>query len=243
MDLMNAINVRHSRRAYDGKSLPLETAIILHDLATEYSRIPGVDIRFVPNNGNAFNGITKSYGIFTGVNNYFFLVRNKDNPKSAIKLGYYGELLVLRCTELGLNTCWVGISYAPRDIAPFINENQVVECAITVGHSPRRRSFQEHLLQVLYHSRPTRVTDLYESEVAPPPDWFLSGMAAVAKAPSLYNRHSPRFIYHKDGTVSAQAKNTLEDKNIALDLGIAKLHFEIGSGKKFITDNQMSSLK
>jgi hypothetical protein len=239
MDLMNAINIRHSRRAYDGKSLPLETAIKLHDFAAEYSKVPGVDIRFVPNNGNAFNGITKSYGFFTGVNNYFFLVRNKDNPKSSVKLGYYGELLVLRCTELGLDTCWVGVSYAARELAQYIEDDQVVECAITVGNSPKRQTFQEHLLHVLFPPR----SNLYESEVDNPPDWFLSGMAAVAKAPSLYNRHSPHFIYHKDGTVSVSSKPLESESLNGIDLGIARLHFEIGSGKKFQNDTQKSTLK
>jgi nitroreductase len=243
MDYMNAINARHSRRAYDGKSLPLETAIILHDLAAEYSKTPGVDIRFVPNNGKAFNGITKSYGVFTGVNNYFFLVRNKDNPKSAVKLGYYGELLILRCTEMGLNTCWVGGAFSKRDLLPFVDENQVIECAITVGHSPKRRTLQENLIHFVFYPRTKRVTDMYESEVPNPPDWFLSGMAAAAKAPSTYNRQPAFFIYHKDGTVSAQAKNVENDTKVGVDLGVAKLHFEIGSGKKFVTDNKVSALK
>jgi nitroreductase len=242
MDLMNAINVRHSRRTYDGKSLPLETAIILHDLAKEYSKVPGVDIRFVPNNGDVFNGITKSYGVFTNVNNYFFLVRNKDNPKSSVKLGYYGELLVLRCTEMGLNTCWVG-TFASRELAPFIDENQVVECAITVGHSPKRHSLQELLIHLVFHPRTKRVTDMYVSEVDNPPDWFIAGMAAVAKAPSTFNRQPARFIYHKDDTVSVSVKDIDSDTKLGIDLGIAKLHFEIGSGKKFVTDNQVSTLK
>jgi nitroreductase len=233
MDLLSAINVRHSRRAYDGKSLPLETAVKLHDLAAEYSKIPGVDIRFVTNNGTAFNGLTKSYGVFTGVNDYFLLVRNKDNPKSNIKLGYYGELLVLRCTQLGLNTCWAAGTFNVKDISTELDEDEVVQCAIVVGNSPKRRTLQENLIHFVYHPRSKRIADMYTSEASFTPDWFVRGMAAVQKAPSEFNRQPAHFIYRKDGTVSAEVKDIETKPEMGVDLGIAKLHFEIGSGRKF----------
>jgi nitroreductase len=237
MDLQSAINLRHSRRSYDGKGLPLDTAVKLHDMAAEYSRIPGVDIRLVTNNGLAFNGFTKSYGIFSGVNDYFLLIRNKDNPKSAIKLGYYGEMIVLRCTQLGLDTCWVGGAFSRRDLNIVLDDGQVVEAAITVGHSPRRHSFQENLLRIVFHPRTKRVADMYTSEANFTPNWFVLGMAAVQKAPSTYNRQPAHFIYRNDGTVSAEVKDIETAPYMGLDLGIAKLHFEIGSGKKFGTDS------
>lgn len=33
---------------------------------------------------------------------------NKDDQEKA---GYYGEKIVLKCQELGLNTCWVAITH------------------------------------------------------------------------------------------------------------------------------------
>jgi nitroreductase len=240
MDLMNAVNVRHSRRAYDGKGLALEDAVKLHDLVAEYSKVPGVDIRFITNNGVAFNGLTKSYGIFKGVNDYFLLIRNKDNPKSSVKLGYYGELLVLRCTEMGLNTCWVGGTYSAKDFNVTLEPDQIVSCAITVGHSPKHRTIHENLINIVYHPRTKKVTDMFTSEAGNVPDWFLSGMAAVQRAPSEYNRQPAHFIYHKDGTVSVQTKDIEESDTLGIDLGIAKLHFEIGSGRKFSSETKIT---
>ncbi|MDR0904059.1 MAG: hypothetical protein LBM59_05445 [Ruminococcus sp.] len=241
MDIKSAINVRHSRRAYDGKGLALEDAVKLHDLVAEYSKVPGVDIRFITNNGDAFNGITKSYGVFTGVNDYFLLIRNEDNPKSSIKLGYYGELLILRCTEMGLNTCWVGGTYSEKDFVVSLGENQVVECAITVGHSPKRHTISESLIHMVYHPRTKKVSEMYTSEAESVPDWFLSGMAAVQRAPSQYNRQPAHFVYHKDGTVSVQTGDIENVYLLGIDIGIAKLHFEIGSGRKFSSDTKVSS--
>jgi nitroreductase len=233
MDLLEAINERHSRRTYDGKSLPLEVAVKLHDIAAEYSKIPGVDIRFINNNGTAFNGLTKSYGIFRGVNDYFLLVRRKDNIKSNIKLGYYGEMLVLRSTQLGFNTCWVGVTFDKKDCPIRLEEDEIVECAITVGKSPKYRSFQENLIHFVYHPRTKNVSEMFTSEADVTPDWFLRGMSAVQRAPSALNRQPAHFYYHRDGTVSADVKEIEEQPHNGLDLGIAKLHFEIGSGRKF----------
>ena len=48
------------------------------------------------------------YGKFTGVANYIAIVGKKQEQEKA---GYYGEKLVLKCQELGLNTCWVAMTH------------------------------------------------------------------------------------------------------------------------------------
>ena len=60
------------------------------------------------------------------------------------------------------------------------------------------------------------------------PDWFITGMNAVQKAPSAINRQPVMFSY-KDGTVTATVDDITKE-GFAFDLGIAKLHFEIGAG-------------
>jgi len=42
------------------------------------------------------------YGKFENVKNYIAIVGNKNDQEKA---GYYGEKIVLKCPELGLNTC------------------------------------------------------------------------------------------------------------------------------------------
>ena len=60
------------------------------------------------------------------------------------------------------------------------------------------------------------------------PDWFITGMEAVQKAPSAINRQPVLFTY-KDEIVTA-AIDDITKEGFAFDLGIAKLHFEIGAG-------------
>ena len=50
------------------------------------------------------------YGKFTNVHNYIAIVAPKGNNGSELA-GYYGERVVLHAQTLGLNTCWVGLTF------------------------------------------------------------------------------------------------------------------------------------
>ena len=58
------------------------------------------------------------------------------------------------------------------------------------------------------------------------PDWFQSGINAVVRAPSAMNRQAYRFTY-SNGTVTVQQTEHTTYSDV--DLGIAKLQFEIGA--------------
>ena len=58
------------------------------------------------------------------------------------------------------------------------------------------------------------------------PDWFKKAMEAVMLAPTAINQQ--KFVFYLDGN-NVEAK-TLLGFYAKIDLGIAKLHFEIGAG-------------
>ena len=53
------------------------------------------------------------YGKFSGVTNYIAMI-GKKGPTLEETCGYYGERLVLKAQQLGLNTCWVAMTYSTR---------------------------------------------------------------------------------------------------------------------------------
>lgn len=65
------------------------------------------------------------------------------------------------------------------------------------------------------------------------PDWFKSGVEAAMKAPSAMNRQPITFSYNPaDDTAAAHIDQSAEDEHHAFnDMGIAKLHFQIGAGQ------------
>lgn len=236
MTLIEAIEYRRSRRKYLPTPIDRAASAELQGLIEKYNKIDGVDMRLVLNNGAAFSGIRKSYGMFAGVQNYIGLIdriADPENPskycasENLEKMGYYGELVVLRAVMLGLGTCWVGGSFE-RKSCPFdLPDGKAVACAITIGHVPDELSAREKLIRKITHRKTKTVEEMYEADI-PVPGWFLDGMRAVQKAPSAVNRQ-PVFFSYKNGAVTAAVKNPT-DIGSAFDLGIAKLHFEIGAG-------------
>jgi nitroreductase len=231
MDDLTAVSKRHSRRAFTSEPISLDLACKLHDFIEEINKEASANIRLITNNGDALNAVLKTYGYFAGVNNYFVIISKKENRQSQIMSGYYGEKVVLFCTKEGLSTCWVGALFDKNSCPVSLADDEEILAVIPVGYSPPRTTIQENLIRVMIAPYKKKVSELFESEGGRPiPEWFGRGVAAVAKAPSAYNRQPVKFIYRKDGTVSAMI--TYDDKVSGIDLGIAKLHFEIGSGRK-----------
>lgn len=61
------------------------------------------------------------------------------------------------------------------------------------------------------------------------PDWFRRGVEAAMLAPTAVNQQKFRFALVEPNTVKA---TTAFGPYAKIDLGIAKLHFEIGAGKE-----------
>ena len=61
------------------------------------------------------------------------------------------------------------------------------------------------------------------------PEWFKKAMESVMLAPTAVNQQ--KFVFYLDGN-EVEAK-TLLGFYAKIDLGIAKLHFEIGAGDAF----------
>jgi len=236
MTLQDAMTQRRSRRKYLAEPLDNEIAEKLQGLITHCNQIDGVDMRLMLNDGTAFAGMRKSYGMLAGVRNYIGLIdraTDSDKPgkyhasENTEKLGYYGELIVLYAVSLGLGTCWVGGSF-DRKSCPFeLDLGETVVCTITIGYAPEEMSLREKAIRGITHRKTKTAEDMYKTD-ALVPDWFARGMLAVQMAPSAVNRQLVYFSY-QNGGVTASVPNP-SDVMSALDLGIAKLHFELGAG-------------
>lgn len=157
------------------------------------------------------------YGKFAGVRNYIALV-GKKAPGLDETLGYYGEELVLKAQELGLNTCWVALTHGKSKAAVGRGEKEV--CLIALGYG---------VMQGVEHkSRPMQELCTCGE---PMPEWFRCGMNAAMLAPTAMNQQKFRFELLPDGTVKAACGNGFYTK---LDLGIVKYHFEAVTGKKTV---------
>jgi nitroreductase len=227
-ELLKAIDRRISRRAYVASPLNEDTANGLRALMDRYNNAAGLNMWLVVGDGGAFKNARKTYGFFSGVDNYVALVGDPHDFGEEERSGYYGQLLILEATLKGLGTCWVGGTFDRNAVPIALDKGRSVPCVITVGEVEDELSKREKTIKRITKRRGSKPIADMVTTAEQPPDWFTAGMRAVQKAPSAVNRQPVTFSY-MDGVVTAAVSDVNADR-IWYDLGIAKLHFEIGAG-------------
>lgn len=213
---MEAMRARHSVRQYENKPLSDKQAAALRQEVEACNALSGLHIQLVTDEPKAFSGMMAHYGKFSGVTNYIALV-GKKGPGLDEACGYYGERLVLEAQKLGLNTCWVALTYKKVSGAFKLDQGEKLALVIAVGHGAMQG--------VPHKSKPAQAV----SDLAPDsPDWYRAGIEAALLAPTAMNQQ--KFTFTRDGEkVSVKAGMGFYSK---VDLGIVKYHFELGSGRK-----------
>lgn len=214
--MTDAIRDRHSVRKYLDKQIEKEKTDALLTRICEINRQSGLSVQLALNEPQAFGGLLGSYGMLSGVKNYFALV-GKDTPELSEKCGYYGELLVLEAQKMGLNTCWVAGSYQKSKTVCNIEKGEKLVCVIALGYG--ENSGKPHKGKPL--------EKLYKSD-GEAPEWFIRGVESASLAPTALNQQ--RFLFeYSDGRATARSLGGFYSD---IDLGIVKCHFELTSGHK-----------
>lgn len=214
MDILEVMKARHSVRQYSGKKIESGTRETLAALVSECNRESGLNIQIIFDEPKCFDSMMAHYGKFSGVENYIALVGKKDAALDE-KAGYYGEKLVLKAQELGLNTCWVAMTHGKSTAK--IEKGEKLACIIALGYGTTQG--------VTHKSKPVEQLCNGTPDM---PDWFSKGMEAALLAPTAMNQQK-FYITFENEKVSARAGKGFYTK---MDLGIVKYHFEAASGHK-----------
>lgn len=217
MEILEIMQQRHSVRQYTDRAIEPEKRAVLDALTQEINRKAGLSVQIIYDDPKCFDSFMAHYGKFAGVRNYIALA-GKKAPGLDETLGYYGEELVLKAQELGLNTCWVALTHGKSKAAVGRGEKEV--CLIALGYGVTQG--------VEHKSRPMQELCTCGE---PMPEWFRCGMDAAMLAPTAMNQQKFRFELLPDGTVKAACGSGFYTK---LDLGIVKYHFEAVTGKKTV---------
>lgn len=220
MTLQEAIVARHSVRKYIDKEIPADIITALQDKIAECNKVGNLNIQLVLNETRAFTGML-SYGSFSGVKNYLVMVGKKGDNLDE-RVGYFGEQLVLLAQTLGLNTCWVGLSYRKVEDAYNVGKDEKLVCVIAIGYGET----QGVTHKVKNVEQVSNASDLT-------PAWFKKGVEAALLAPTAVNQQKFSFEYigMKDNKHIVKAKKGFSIFGYtSIDLGIAKCHFNIVVG-------------
>lgn len=225
--LLDAIKKRESRRDYLRFPIEKEKVAKLNELIESFNDKNNFTIKLVVEDDELFKSFISSYGLLNGVRNYFALICKKNDYRIMEMLGYYGQLLVLEATNMGLSTCWVGGTYDKAKAKSSLNvkDDEELTAIIVVGYSREDKGLKEKITKTLTKRKTKDVKEMYyTNEVVP--ENFINGIRAVQKAPSAMNKQPVYFTYNQGKVIARVNGNNIFN---ALDLGIALLHFKIGS--------------
>ena len=245
MTLQEAIEARHSVRAYKNEPLADDAVKILEEQIAILNREGQLHMQLILNEPKAFQGTLAKYGKFRNVNNYIVMAGKKaaskreesktslDSPEREQartkfksddldeRVGYYGEQLVLLAQTLGLNTCWVGLSYSKVPGTYVLDEGEKIACYIAIGYG-ETQGVGHKIKTVEQVSNTSDITPL----------WFKKGVEAALLAPTAVNQQKFSFEYigMENNRHKIRARKGFSMIGYThMDLGIAKYHFEIGA--------------
>lgn len=209
MEMLDLMRSRHSVRQYKMQAIEEEKRSVLNALIEEVNQESGLSIQIFYDEPKCFDSFMAHYGKFTNVTNYIAIVGSKDDQEKA---GYYGEKIVLKCQEMGLNTCWVAMTHGKSQAKIGKGQKQLILISLGYGETQG----------VVHKSKPIEELGKADESV----DWFALGMEAASLAPTAVNQQKFAFEL-KDGAVRAKSLGGFYS---TIDLGIVKYHFEAASG-------------
>jgi nitroreductase len=233
MTIQEAIEARHSVRAYKDQPLSEEIVKVLEDEIVKLNREGKLHMQLILNEPKAFQGTMAKYGKFRNANNYIVMAGKKADDLDE-RVGYYGEHLVLLAQTLGLNTCWVGLSYSKVPGTYVLEEGEKIACYIAIGYGETQGV--SHKIKSVEQVSRSAVRTLGSSKNASDitPSWFKKGVEAALLAPTAVNQQKFSFEYvgMSNNRHQVRAKKGFSMIGYTqMDLGIAKFHFEVGAGK------------
>ena len=211
-----AILARHSVRKYTDKVIEADVAAKISEKVAEVNAESGLHFQFLNDGGEAYANLFLKFAGLDSAPASIACV-GPDSADLDEKVGYYGEKLVLFLQTIGLNTCWVGSFSKKRSEAEVgAGERNVISIAVGYGENEGK-------------AHKSKGEDVLVDAKADRPDWFNEGVKAALLAPTALNQQKFT-IRLKDGD-SAEIVSK-GGPMTAIDLGIVKYHFEVGSGRK-----------
>lgn len=217
MDILEVVKARHSVRSYTDQKIEGEVLERLNNEIEECVSESKLNIQLILNEENAFG--KSHYGNFKNCKNYILLIGDKKDKELDEKAGYYGERIVLKAQEIGLNTCWVALTYNKDEVPYVMKDNEKIAIVIAIGYGENA-------------GKPHKSKDFkaVSKSTENLPYWYMRGIEFALLAPTAVNQQKFRFELKNGNKVSI--KIPAIGICTKIDLGIVKYHFELGAGKE-----------
>lgn len=220
---IQAMWARHSVRSFIDKPIPHEIQEKLEQEVAAANLEGKLHMSLVWDEPRAFDSTLAHYGKFSNVKNYL-VIAGPNEKGLEMRAGYYGERVVLLAQELGLNSCWVALTYKRSLVRKTLEKKDKLVVVVALGYGATQGSFHK-----------TKIVPQVAKPFMDQPAWFARGVEAALLAPTSMNQQSFYFMLtrkvNRDNlpVVSISSQGGPYSK---VDLGIVKYHFELGAGRE-----------
>ncbi len=249
--IQKLIRQRYSCRSYDHATLSVNDLEILHDTAEICQKGPfenRIRIKIISSTQETKDELGRlgTYGFIKNPTG-FIIIAAQDLPGAMEDVGYLIETLILKATDLGIGTCWLGGTFTKSRFARSIelNDNETIPAVISIGYPLNRQALMDRITRI-YAGSDRRLPWhelFYQDAFDHPLSQFQAGqfqepLELVRLAPSASNKQPWRVVQQKDRYhFYLQRTNNypppIFNKILKLadlqrvDIGIAMSHFEL----------------
>ena len=227
---VEAIDRRVSCRAFEDTPLSADQIDMLRAAARESSADSGLLFELhVPHEDGS--SLALSNKVFAGHPGAYVTCVGPNDPISLEKIGYFGQIVVLIATSLGLGSCWVAGTFDREKTTCAVPDGMMLHDVIPIGAPMHQTPFRQRSIRRAIRSKSKRPSKLYAgpTTLEEAPQWIWEGVHAIWKGPSAANRQPVVLAQDTYGApVRAMLPRRRHDVEYT-DLGIAKLQFKVAA--------------
>ena len=247
MSITEIIKKRFSCRTYADKHIEKETLQKLKEIMNSLPAGPfGGKPRFTMVSADSSSlQEWKQLGTYGVIKNarLFVVGAIKDKANAMEDYGYCKELFILRATQMGLGTCWLGGTFSSSSFAKAINlqGDESLPSISPIGYAAPKKSFAEKMMRSVAGADKRKPwPDLFFADNFSTPltqiqaGIFAEALENVRIAPSASNKQPWRVLYEtKRNVLHFYLSRTFSYKLMGIvsmqdiDLGIAMSHFAL----------------
>lgn len=219
-ELEHVVRERHAVRQFTSEPVAADVRDALEHEVAACNAAGNLHMRLVWNDPQAFDSAMAHYGKFSGVSNYLVIAGAPADDLDE-RGGYWGERVVLLAQHLGLNSCWVALTFKRRHVRALLQDGDRMVLVVALGHGSNAG-----------HPHRTKSPADVTSNTADAPAWFRRGVEWALLAPTANNQQHFRIeLVQTAGSTPRVTATSNGGPYSKVDLGIAKLHFELGAGR------------
>lgn len=230
--MIAAMKSRHSVRSYSNKKISHATAGILSDFLKHIENPFGTHLRLELISMKEYPGNQRlsTYGVIKNPQN--FIAGITDREVFALEaLGYVFEAGILKCTDLGLATCWLGGTFNKGGFADTVGlkANEVLPIISPVGYGTGRKTVVSKMMgksgKRLPHEEIFYKNEWRDPVLPKTAGIFSVPLEMVRIAPSSRNSQPWRALIEDEKAVHFYQTSSKQMNRV--DMGIALCHFDL----------------